>query len=367
MPTVTACAPGRVELLGNHTDYNRGFVLGAAIDRRVEVSAKARHDQRVIFQSVGFPGRAEAELALLTPLKENRWANYALGVLQQFLAAGFTLHGFEMEIFGNLPVGAGLSSSAAFEVATAYALIGLHDLELEPMAIARLCRKAENEFVGVQSGLLDQATSVFGGANEVVLIDCDTEQIRTIPFPSELALVIADSGTAHRLDAGDYNTRREECAAAARALQVDSLREVTLKQLEDKSAMLEPLLYRRALHVIAENERVQRAVAAMQAGDAASIGNLMNGSHESSRTNFENSTPELDALVVLARALPGVLGSRLTGGGFGGGTVTLVEASEAERVAQQINQRWHDCCGKDAAAFVCRIADGAAVMNTPAR
>jgi galactokinase len=228
----------------------------------------------------------------------------------------------------------------------------LHGWKIPPLEVAKLCQRAENEFVGVRSGLLDQATSVFGRADHLVYLDCQSEEIRTIPFPSGFALVIADSGAKHNLLQSQYNTRRDECTAAAEALGVGSLREVTVERLEAARATLDAVLYRRAAHVVGENDRVWRAVSALENGDAAAIGELMNASHESSRTNFENSTPELDALVARARALPGVLGSRLTGGGFGGGTVTLTEAAQAESVAAEL---------RDHGAFVCRIADGAAV------
>jgi galactokinase len=360
---VTAYAPGRVELLGNHTDYNRGLVIGAAIDRGVRINASARLGETVTLRSDEFEARIEVRLDTLHPLTGDRWANYALGVLREFARAGFKLRGFDARVSGDLPLGVGLSSSAAFEVATAYAVIKLHQLQVDPLAIAQMCRRAENNFVGVNSGLLDQATSVFGRANHVVYLDCDTEKVRSIPFPPNLALVIADSGTTHALVAGQYNARREECAAAARALAVGSLREVTFEKLERARGSLDWRLYHRALHIVSENDRVERAARAMQSGDAQTIGSLMNESHESSRTNFENSTPELDALVMRARALPAVLGSRLTGGGFGGRTITLVDSEHAETTAQQLTAAQITQTGKSAAAFVCRIADGAAVLN----
>jgi galactokinase len=207
--------------------------------------------------------------------------------------------------------------------------------------------------------LLDQVTSVFGRADHLVYLDCQTEEIRTVAFPTEFALVIADSGVKHSLLQSHYNTRRQECAAAAQALGVATLREVTPEKLEHARASLDPVLYRRAAHIVGENDRVWRAIEALQSGAAGALGALMNASHESSRTNFENSTPELDLITSIAREVPGVLGSRLTGGGFGGGTVTLVPADRAEEIAQQISARYAEKSGRAAAAFVCRIADGA--------
>jgi len=359
--TASAYAPGRVELLGNHTDYNQGVVLAAAIDRGLTVAGISRMDDLVVLTSKTADSRIHVSLRDLQPQPEARWANYPLGVVQQFVRAGFEIRGFDAEVSGNLPPGSGLSSSAALEVATAGLLLKLHELRIDPMEVAKLCQRAENEFVGVQSGLLDQATSLFGRAGHVVYLDCQTEEIRTIPFPPGFALVIADSGVRHNLLATLYNTRREECAAAAEALGLESLREVTPEHLTYARGSLEPTLFRRAAHIVEENDRVWRAVEALQNADAATIGQLMNASHESSRVNFENSTPELDQLVAIAQSLPGVLGSRLTGGGFGGGTVTLVEETRAAEVAELIGAGYHKQSGHPPSAFVSRIADGAAV------
>ena len=350
-----------MELLGNHTDYNQGVVLAAAIDRGLTVAGTARADRTIALRASAPEARVEVSLDALQRQTGQRWANYPLGVVQQFLREGYELCGFEAEVSGNVPAGAGLSSSAAFEVATAGLLMKLHGLTINPLKVAKMCQRAENEFVGVQSGLLDQATSVFGRADHLVYLDFQTEEIRTIGFPKNFALVIADSGKKHNLLQSQYNARRAECAAAAKAVGVVSLRQVTEERLLAARASLDPVLYRRAAHIVGENARVGAAVEALRDGDANRIGELMNASHESSRTNFENSTPELDALVEVARALPGVLGSRLTGGGFGGGSVTLVHAAQAAAVAEQISTDYARRTGHSASPFVCRIADGAAV------
>lgn len=347
-------APGRVELLGNHTDYNQGVVLAAAIDRGITVTGTARADGTISLKSELVNSRVEIQPGERHPLPQATWANYVVGVIQQFERAGHHIGGFDASVSGDVPAGAGLSSSAALEVATAGFLMELHGIRLDPLIVAKLCQRAENEFVGVRSGLLDQATSIFGRANHAVHLDFRSEQITTIPFPENVALVIADSGAKHQLLESEYNTRRDECAAAAKALGVSSLREVSPSCLQDARGSLLPILYRRAAHIVGENERVGRAVEALEQGDAETFGALMNASHESSRTNFENSTPELDRLVATARSLPGVLGSRLTGGGFGGGTVTLVQAEKAAEIAQELGRH-------SPLAFVCRAADGAAV------
>ena len=362
MASATAYAPGRVELLGNHTDYNRGVVLAAAIDRGLTVSGSSRDDDMISLRASGPNARLTIAISELCPQTEQRWANYPLGVVQQFLRAGYEIRGFEAEVTGDVPAGAGLSSSAAFEVATAGFLMMLHGFRVEPLEVAKLCQRAENEFVGVKSGLLDQATSVFGRADHLVYLDFETDVITTVPFPPNFALVIADSGKKHNLLQSKYNTRREECTAAAAALRVASLRGVTPERLAAARPSLHRILYRRAAHIGGVNSRVWQAVEALRTGDVAAIGASMFASHESSRTNFENSTPELDALVDVARSLPGVLGSRLTGGGFGGGTVTLVHAGEAQSVAEQMRIAYETRSGHSAAPFVCRIADGAAVQ-----
>ena len=354
MQTASGYAPGRVELLGNHTDYNQGVVLAAAIDRGLTVTGTPRPDGIITIASDFSNSPVEISPGDRAPLPATPWANYPLGVVHQFELAGHRIGGFDATVSGDIPAGAGLSSSAAFEVATAGFLMALHRIRLEPMAVAKLCQRAENDFVGVRSGLLDQATSVFGRANHVVHLDFQSEEIRTIPLPAHLSLVIADSGAKHQLVESEYNMRRDECAAAAKALGVASLREVSSAQLEAARRSLNPILHRRAAHIVGENERVTRAAEALKQGDAAAFGSLMNASHESSRTNFENSTPVLDHLVAIARSLPGVLGSRLTGGGFGGGTVTLVETEAAEDVARELARH-------SPLVFVCQTADGAAM------
>jgi galactokinase len=351
---VSGSAPGRVELLGNHTDYNQGVVLGAAIDRGLTVSGTRRDDDVIQFSSQWLEDRVTISLADLYPQSTNRWVNYALGVVDQFRKAGHRIGGFSAEVSGDLPAGAGLSSSAAFEVATAGFLMALHHLHLDPLDVARLCRRAENDFVGVQSGLLDQATSIFGEADHLVFLDCQSEEIRAIPFLPGAVLVIAQSRSKHDLLESLYNQRRAECAAAARALGVATLREITPAQLEKVGATLDQVLRRRVAHIVGENDRVWRAVEILQSGGSPiEFGGLMNASHESSRTNFENSTTDLDHLVELARAVPGVFGSRLTGGGFGGGTVTLVEAAHAADLVSHLRPL-------ATAVFVCRPAEGAA-------
>ena len=343
----SAFAPGRVELLGNHTDYNEGLVLGAAIDRGLRVEGTRRDDERIAIRSTTL-GTVEIDARELRPLEDKRWANYVLGVASELRALGLPITGFSAEIRGDLPAGCGLSSSAALEVASALCLLKLCDRALPPLEIAKACQRAEHRFAGVQSGLLDQVTSLFGKADHAVFFDCRTEEIRTVPFPPGLTLIIAESGKRRNLASGAYNRRREETHAAARALGLPALRDAALEQLR----ALPDLLRRRATHIVGENDRVQRALELLAAGDGAGFGSLLNESHESSKENFENSTPELDRLVTIAQQLPGVLGARLTGAGFGGAILVLSEASRAKTIAAELGT-------KSPQVMISRVAHGA--------
>jgi len=355
----TAYAPGRVELLGNHTDYNEGYVLSAAIDRGVTLRGEATGSSRVLLHSSTLGDTCEADVATLSHHKEHEWANYPLGVLDIFKKAGLAVSGFSAEISSDLPLGAGLSSSAAFEVATGLLLSKLFSIKLDPLTLAKLCRRAENEFVGVNCGLLDQVSSVFGKAGHAIFLDCRNETVENTPFPDGVALLITQCGVPHRLAGGEYNERRLQCFDAATRLGAKALRDVTSSQLEAAKEQLPLLSYKRAAHVVGENERVLSGIEHLRQGDVRGFGSLMSESHKSSRLNFENSTPELDLLVEIALAEPGVLGARLTGGGFGGATVTLLERDKAPAIAAAIEARYHKQTGFNAQTYLCEIADGA--------
>jgi galactokinase len=348
-----------VELLGNHTDYNEGVVLSAAIDRGVTVHGGARTDGRVVLTSLALDKRVDVPVEGFAKQEAESWANYALGVVHVFRDRGYQMGGFSMEIVSDLPIGAGLSSSAAFEVATATFLKKVFRWQIEPLQLARLCRQVENEFVGVNCGLLDQVSSVFGKKNCAIFLDCRDETVETVKFPDNLAVLIAHSGVKHALVGGEYNERRERCFAAAKKLGVRALRDVTSGDLEDRRGDLLEIEYRRAAHVVGEIERVNQGIEFLRTANARGFGELMFASHESSRTNFENSTPELDALVRIAREEEGVYGARLTGGGFGGATVSLVAASEARRIAGSIERRYLEETGIESRTYFCEIDDGA--------
>ena len=274
--------------------------------------------------------------------------------------AGYPIGGFEMSVASDLPPGAGLSSSAALEVATGRLLMKLFSLEIPPMELAKLCRRAENDYVGVNCGLLDQVSSIFGKRGQAIYLDCRSEQVENIPLPPQTELLVFHTGVEHRLVGGEYNERREQCFAAARALGVPALRDVGGERLAAARSELDPLVYRRAAHVVGEIERGFAGIDYLRGGDGAAFGALMFASHDSSRTNFANSTPELDVLVELAHEEPGVLGSRLTGGGFGGATISLVEAQRAEEIARHLEERYTARTGNAGRAYLCESADGAA-------
>ena len=357
----SARGPGRVELLGNHTDYNDGVVLSAAINFAVAVQGELVPDPFVTVSSTFSPIPVSEPLARLDKQSgDASWANYPFGVAYCLREAGYPIGGFRMSVASDLPPGAGLSSSAALEVATARLLMKLFSLEIAPMELAKLCRRAENEYVGVNCGLLDQVSSIFGKRGHAIYLDCRSEQVENIPLPPQTELLVFHTGVEHRLVGGEYNERREQCFAAARALGVPALRDVSSAQLEAARTGLDPLAYRRAAHVVGEDERVFAGIEHLRRGDGAAFGALMFASHHSSRTNFENSTPELDTLVDLAHDEPGVLGSRLTGGGFGGATISLVETARAEEIACHLEERYTARTGNHGKAYLCESSDGAA-------
>jgi galactokinase len=359
--SVVAFAPGRVELLGNHTDYNEGVALAAAIDLGVTICAE-KLDADVMEVSSESNGReVSVSLKNLQRLEEESWANYPIGVIKIFREAGFQIGGLRLRVSSNLPPGSGLSSSAAFEVATAVAALELFGLRTKPMALAQLCQKAENEFVGVRCGLLDQASSVFGKKDEVILLDFRATTARTVPLSPGVALLLVDSGVPHQLIGGEYNERRGQCQAAAAALGVKALRDVTSEVVS--SASLDPVIRARALHITGENERVLAGVAALASGQMQKFGQLMFQSHDSSRRNFENSTAFLDALVEIATTTNGVLGARLTGGGFGGSTIWLVERDKAQEILSSVSETYRQRTGATCKALITKASQGARLVG----
>jgi galactokinase len=357
---LSARAPGRVELLGNHTDYNEGYVLSAAINYAVSARGSLQAGGKISLHSALSAEPVQVALDSIQPLSGSEaWANYPLGVIRILQEEGFALEGMELEFSSDLPTGAGLSSSAALEVATGQLVMKLSNLEIDRLRLAKLCRRAENDFVGVKCGLLDQVSSVFGKRGHAIYLDCRTEEVSNIPLPENVALLVFHGGVEHRLVGGEYNERREQCFAAAKTLGAPALRDVSAEQLSLARRQLDDTVYRRAAHVVGENERVLQGIEFLRSGDGKEFGQLMFASHESSRENFENSTPELDVLVELAHKEPGVLGSRLTGGGFGGATISLVERERAAEIADHLTKNYAARTGNQGKAYLCESADGA--------
>lgn len=381
-PVSSARAPGRVELLGNHTDYNQGFVMALAVDKCITQAASARDDGMVELVSVEFQQTAKFPIGNIARDPAVPWADYAKGLLIELQKRGVRVGGYNAVIHSTIPLGAGLSSSAALLVSTALVARKLYPYSLtqtgtggqpaqgpngnlpelrdeEKMVLSKICQAAENKFVGVNCGLLDYISSLYGKANKVVLIDCLNLTVDWVPFPTNLSVVVCHSGVRHALVAGEYNERRRCCEEAARALGVQSLRFVSPADLEAGRRKLTDLQYRRAAHVVGENDRVQRGAQALRANDLELFGRLLFESHESSQRNFENSCPELDLLVQLAKSDPACIGARLTGGGFGGATLNLVKRGRSDAFRQRIASGYEKEFGRKLESWECEVVDGA--------
>lgn len=351
-------APGRVNLIGEHTDYNDGFVLPVAVDHQVVVAARGREDAQVNVYALDFEQWDHFDLRAITRSQKKPWRNYIRGVAWSLQRDGHTLVGMDAVIAGDVPIGAGLSSSAALEVAIGYTLLRIGDLEVDRVALALAAQRAENEFVGMRCGIMDQFISCLGQASHAVLIDCRDLSHRAVPVPPDVAIVIADSGVRRGLVESEYNARRAECEAAARHFNVSALRDVDEETFRRRAQELSPVVRRRARHVITENARTLAAVQALEASDLATFGQLMNASHASLRDDFEVSCPELDLLVEIARDIGGVYGARLTGAGFGGCIVALADHGAAEEMTAAIYERYPSAIGREATVYICQASEG---------
>ncbi len=361
-PAFLVRAPGRVNIIGEHTDYNDGFVLPMAIDRDSWIALRPREDGKVLLHSIDHEEATEFSLASLE--KSSGWPEYPKGVawaLQE--AGGHELRGWEGVTVCEVPLGAGLSSSASFELATARAFECVSGFEWDPPKIALLGQKAENHWVGVNCGIMDQMISAVAREGEATLIDCRDLSFQPAPLPTGKAIIILDTATRRGLVDSEYNERRAQCEEAAKFFGVKALRDVTLEQLEARAGELAELTVRRARHVIGENERTVEALTAMRAGDAERLGELMDASHESLRDDFEVSSRELDVMVEKARAARGCLGARMTGAGFGGCAVALVEESAAEGFLGEVADAYTAATGLDPSLYLCRASAGAAKVG----
>ncbi|MDR3620016.1 MAG: galactokinase [Paludisphaera borealis] len=381
-PSVASCAPGRVELLGNHTDYNGGLVMAAAIDRYTTAVGLAQPTRDGQVYAVDFDGSHQFPLADITRGEVGTWPNYVKGVvwaIQEALDSELT-SGFEVAIAGDVPLGAGLSSSASLQAAIAFFLlqagvapgrtvdqyVGDHS-DPARMDLAMVLRRSENAFVGVSSGLLDQFSSLFGKADHALFLDCQSLEFDRLPLGDPgPAIIVCDSKTSRRLADGMYNRRFAECQTIVSYFRdrdggdaVSLLRDVSLADLERCWDDLDPIARKRARHVLTENERVRQGVSALKAGDLVGFGRLISASHASSRDDFENSSPALDALVEAAESAPGFLGGKLSGAGWAGCTVNLVEADKAEAFAEAVAAGYSKRLGVTPDVHICRAAEGA--------
>ena len=363
-------APGRVNLIGEHTDYNDGFVLPCAIEPAVWILARAREDTRICLVSLNYNERHESDVNDLHPGAELSWSDYLLGVASVFQQEGYSLRGWDAVIGGDVPLGAGLSSSAAVEVATATVLREMFHLPMEDREMALLCERAENMYVGVQCGIMDQFASTFGKVDHALFLDCRTLEIRQVPAHlKDTEIVICDSKVERNLSRSQYNIRRAQCQEGVYVLRekfgerICALRDANLDDLETCRERLGDPVYRRCRHVVTENLRVLRAVAALESGDLREFGRLMMESHQSLRDDYEVSCPELDLLVDLAMECPGVAGSRMTGAGFGGCTVSLVERSCLDQFGEHVISRYARKAGREPEIHVTRPGSGAATVD----
>lgn len=364
-PTVAARAPGRLEILGNHTDYNQGFVLSCAVEQDTRFALRPVEGKHCRVKDFRDGSVREFDLDDIDKAIPRDWANYVKGVIVELRKRGIEVGAFDAGMESSVPLSAGMSSSAAFETAAGFAMREAFGIELSNADWARVGQGVENHYMGLKSGLLDQFSSIFGKKDSMILTDFrSVEVLRTVPLPAGYSIVVINSMVKHNLVDSEYNVRRQDCEAAAEKLaqiypDVKTLRDVSLEQLAAAKSALTEREYRRALHVVGECTRVIEAVRMLEHNDVKGFGRLWFDSHESSRVNFENSTEELDYLVELAKSVPGGLGARLSGGGFGGITIHLVATDGAEEYAKRVQAGFKGRTGIDAEYIICAIGDGA--------
>jgi len=357
-------APGRVNLIGEHTDYAEGFVMPVAIDFATLAGISGRSDGKIALYSENFGQGVMFDAGALPAGASGEWTDYPLGVVSILKGEGHAIPGFSLSLWGDVPLGSGLSSSASVEVATALALTGLMGVAYPAPVLARLCQRAENEYVGANCGIMDQFISANGKKDHALLLDCRDLSFRLAPIPADVALVIANTMVKHSIAGGDYPTRRAEVEAACAVIarhrpEVKFLRDATVDDLERWGGEMSPESLKRARHVVTENLRTVAAADALIKGDVYEVGRLMAEAHSSYSQDFEASCPEADAMVELAQGLPGLIGARLTGGGFGGCTINLVEQGHAGEFSEGLSALYAGQFGIVPQIHVCHASDGA--------
>jgi galactokinase len=361
-PTYIIRAPGRVNLIGEHTDYNEGFVLPMAIDRAIWVALRPRHDRNVALYSLDF----DQEDSFFLDDFQNRgsgWIEYVKGIAWALREAEYGIQGWEGIIAGDIPQGAGLSSSAALEIAAARAFAVVSDISWDPKAMAKIGHKAENDWVGMKCGIMDQMIAAAGREGCALLIDCRSLETRVTPLPTETSIVVLDTATRRELVDSVYNERRAQCEAAARFFDVQALRDLSLEKFELRAEYLDPVIRRRARHVISENMRTLQAAEAMIEADAVRLGQLFDASHASLRDDFHVSSQELDLIVELARGQAGCLGARMTGAGFGGCAVALVRVESIDVLKPNLSKAYREKTGHTPDVYVCSATGGAELIE----
>ena len=369
-PRWIVAAPGRVNIIGEHTDYNDGFVLPMAIERYTVIAADrpAKDTKQIQLRSTHGGQPTTIDLAQpLKPFPKGNWANYPAGVIAGFLACGLNPGGFDALIHSNVPLGGGLSSSAALEVATATLLEIITGKNLDPVEKALLCQKAEHDYAGMPCGIMDQFISVMGRENHVLLLDCRSRKPELVPMTdASVAVLIINTNVKHELTGSEYPARRKQCEAAAKILGVPSLRDATADMLEQARGKMDKVVFRRARHVIGEIERTVHAAEGVRASNWPTVGQLMYASHASLRDDYEVSCHELDAVVEIAKSIGlkgGMIGCRMTGGGFGGCAVTLVKTDAVDAISRKLAADYKRKTGIEATIFVSRPAAGATVIK----
>ena len=359
---VVVVSPGRINLIGEHTDYNGGFVLPAAIDKAIIVAVQKRNDDRISLYAMQFEQEYEVSLTSFEKA-DHHWSNYILGVVDQLKKRGFLLHGFNLVLGGNVPIGAGVSSSAAVECATVFALNELFSLEISKMDMVKISQKAEHEFAGVNCGIMDQFASMFGKENHVISLDCRSLDYEYFPIKMEgLKIVLLDTNVKHSLASTEYNVRREQCEKGVSMMQqkypsVKLLRDADMKML-DECVKTDPLIYKRCKFIVEENIRLKDACKYLAAGDIKSFGKKMFEAHDAISNEYEVSCKELDFLVDAVREDENVLGARMMGGGFGGCTINLVKEEAIPALIQRLSKLYKEKMSLELKHYVIAIKDG---------
>ena len=356
-------APGRVNLIGEHTDYNQGFVMPAAINLYCWVAIAPRSDRQLRADSTNFGNTVTVDLDDTTLTRTGNWSDYVVGTALAIEKSGYKLSGADVLVCGEVPIGSGLSSSAAIEMSTGYALLDITGTKIDLVQLALACHHAENDFVGARVGMMDQFISALGRAGHALMLDCRSLKATSLPIPPDVRLVVCNTGIKHQLAGGEYNVRRAQCEEGMKRLssvlpEIKALRDVSPSQLDQHKALLPEVIYRRCRHVVTENERVKKAADALLKGNLAEFGNLMADSHRSLRDDYEVSCAELDIMVEIAAAQTGVIGARMTGGGFGGCTINLVHVDAAEMFTRSVGVQYEQRTHLHADIYVLSATDG---------